>query len=154
MYKEDFNTKLLGNAINSVVKSLSKSPNFSSLTKIFRNWSNVVDERFRKYCYPLKVVTDITRKSGKLIVVSNNPMASFYINNNKNYILSRINTYFGYNSIVSIQVREIPIIISDVYIKKQKKELTKEQQERIDNIVDNGNLSKSIKNLLYTYYSY
>ena len=154
MYEKDFNTKLLGSTINSVVKSLSKSPNFNSLSKIFRNWSNIIDGKYLRYCYPLKVVTDVTQKTGKLIVVSNNPATSFYINNNKNYILSRINTYFGYNSIVSIQIKEIPMIIGDVYTKKQKKELTKEQQERIDSITDNDNLSKSIKNLLYVYYSY
>lgn len=150
----DFGIKSICKTINSVVKSLSKNPSFSSLNKIYRNWDNIVDRKYLKYCYPLKVNINFELKTGKLIIVSHNPATSFYLNNNKNYILAKINTYFGYNSIISFQIKEIPIIIEDNYTKKQKKELTTEQLKKINDISGNDNLSKSLKNLIYSYYSY
>ena len=154
MYKNDFSTKLISNTINSVIKSLSKSPSFNSLSKIYRNWNNIIDRKYLKYCYPLKVTINFEQKTGKLIVVSYNPATSFYLNNNKNYLLSKINTYFGYNSIVSIQIQEIPTIVEDNYTKKQKKNLTNEQLNKINSIVGDDDLSKSLRNLIFSYYSY
>lgn len=150
----DFSTKPICNCINSIIKSLSKSPSFNSLSKIYRNWSNIIDRRYLKYCYPLKVNVNFEQKTGKLTIISYNSATSFYLNNNKNYILAKINTYFGCNSIISLQIREIPTIIEDNYTKKQKKELTEEQLNKIDSIKGDNNLSKAIKNLIYSYYSY
>lgn len=150
----DFSTKPICNSINSIIKSLSKSPGFKSLNKIYRNWDNIIDRKYLKYCYPSKININFEQKTGKLTIVSYNPATSFYLNNNRNYILAKINTYFGYNSIVSLQIREIPTIIEDNYTRKQKKELTEEQLNKINNIVGDNNLSKAIKNLIYSYYSY
>ena len=141
--------------INEVLRTLSKSPTFTSLNKIYRNWHNIVDQKYLKYCYPNKVFIDYEKKHGKLLITSNNPATSFYLNNNKDYIIAKINTYFGYNSIVDIRIQDVPINIrKEEYTKKQKKELTQEEMDFINSFNEEDKLQKALKKLVYNCYCY
>lgn len=140
--------------INSILKTLSKSPNFNSLNRVYKNWDNIIDKKYLKYCYPEKVNINFEEKIGSLFIVSHNPATSFYLNNNKDYILAKINTYFGYNSIISLHIKELPMIVKEEYVKKQKKDLTKEEMDFVNSIEGDDKLSKALRHLAYTYYSY
>lgn len=144
----------INKSINLILQTISRSPSFNSLNKVYRNWDSVVNKKYLKYCYPEKININFEEKIGSLFVVSYNPATSFYLNNNKDYILAKINTYFGYNSIISLHIKELPMIIKEEYVKKQKKDLTKEQIDFVNSIKGDDKLSKALRHLAYTYYSY
>lgn len=147
--------KSIFNEINEILRTLSKSPTFTSLNKIYRNWHNIIDNKYLKYCCPNKVIIDYEKKFGKLFIISYNPATSFYLNNNKEYILAKINTYFGYNSIIDIRIQDIPISIHhENYVIKTKKELTKDELGIINSFDENNPLQKALKELAYNHYSY
>ena len=142
--------------VNQILKNISKTPQYSALTKIYRNWDNIIDNEFLKFCYPLKIT--IQGNYGTLFVISNNSATSFYINNNKNYILSKINTYFGQNTITKLIIKEIPMIIKEEFLKKKKNKLTQEQIDIINEIkIDNDKndvLTNSLKDLATSVFEY
>lgn len=141
--------------VNSLLKQFGKTPKFTALDKIYRNWDQIIDNKYLKYCYPQKINLNPEQKTCKLLVVSYNSATSFYINNNKNYIISKINTYFGYNAVENVYIQEIPTIIKDNHTKKIKKELTSEEMNYIENIKNKNNkLEDSLRGLAKSIFEY
>ena len=50
--------------------------------------------------------------------VSYNSATSFYLNNNKQYIIEKINTLFGYGAVMNLFVKEVPTIVKRKAVKK------------------------------------
>lgn len=142
------------NSMNFLLKEKLKSPKFTALSKIYSNWEKIVGQKYLNYSYPSKITLDNEQKHGSLYVVSSNPIASFYLNNNKIYVLEKINTFFGYNAIQKIYVIENPMEIHTEFIKIEKKELSEEQKKYISSINEGKDdvFSVSLRNFVKSFY--
>lgn len=142
------------NTVDFLLKDKLKSPKFTALSKIYSNWEKIVGQKYLNYSYPSKITLDNEQQHGSLYVVSSNPVASFYLNNNKIYILEKINTFFGYNAIQQMYIIEKPMEIHTEFIKKEKKELTEEQKDKINSINKGKDdaLSISLRNFVKSFY--
>ena len=106
------------NITRNILKPILKNPKFNFFYTISNNWINVVGSKYLDYCCVKKVSLDKDGKQGNIYIVSYNSATSFYLNNNKQYIIERINTLFGYNAVLNIYIKEIPTIVRKKNIKK------------------------------------
>ena len=133
---------------NSIPKTLKKylrkgGYNYSN---IIDNWTKIVSKKISDACYPLTVKMEKDMREGTLIlnVVHGKEV---YIEYEKNEIIDKINSFFGYNCISNVKLK---IIQNE--IKNQKsfspkiKNLTK-LEEKIKK-VNNNQLKVSLKNFL------
>jgi hypothetical protein len=76
------------------------------------NWKTVVGEKYFDYCTLEKIRADHSKMDGHVVyLISYNSSASFYLSNNSQYILDRINSLFGYELATKLQVKEIPTVV-------------------------------------------
>ena len=106
------------NIARNILKPILKNPKFNFFYTISNNWINVVGSKYLDYCCVKKVSLDKDGKQGNIYIVSYNSATSFYLNNNKQHIIERINTLFGYNAVLNIYIKEIPTIVRKKNIKK------------------------------------
>jgi hypothetical protein len=97
-----------------VLKPLLKKPKVALLYSINRNWKDIVGKEFVDFTMVENVVLLKNQKTANLYIISFNSTASFYINNNKSYILDRANNFFGYRAILNLYIKEIPKIIPKI----------------------------------------
>ena len=133
---------------NSIPKTLKKylrkgGYNYSNVVD---NWTKIVSKKISDACYPLTVKMEKDMREGTLIlnVVHGKEVDIEY---EKNEIIDKINSFFGYNCISNVKLK---IIQNE--IKNQKsfspkiKNLTK-LEEKIKK-VNNNQLKVSLKNFL------
>ncbi len=142
------NVKNLEYNINLLIKHLASGPKMSAFAKIHRHWDDIIEVKYRKFCYPKKIVLTSDEKRCRLFIVTHNSATSFYFNNSKMYILDKINTYFGYKAVTDIYIEEVPMIISDQYISREKNQLTDAQIKMIDGITIDADKYKTLTNEL------
>ena len=136
---------------SSIPKTLKKhlrkgGYNYSNIVD---NWSNIISKKISDSCYPLTVKMNKDMRDGTLVlnVVHGKEIEIEY---QKNEIIDKINSFFGYNCIKNISLK----IIQEKIIKKDKllpkiKNL-KKINEKIKN-VDNSRLKISLSNFLKAY---
>ena len=136
---------------SSIPKTLKKhlrkgGYNYSNIVD---NWSNIISKKISDSCYPLTVKMNKDMRDGTLVlnVVHGKEIEIEY---QKNEIIDKINSFFGYNCIKNISLK----IIQEKIIKKDKllpkiKNL-KKINEKIKN-VDNSQLKISLSNFLKAY---
>lgn len=146
----------LKSLINFILKDKIKNVKFSVLNKIYNNWVNIVGQKYLDYCYPSKISLDHEQKTGSLYIVCYNPAVSFFLNNNKIFILEKINFYFGYKAIKNFFIIENPMVLKNNYIQHKKENLTEEQTKLIENINKNQDdkLSQSLRFLTKSIFEY
>ncbi len=123
--------------INFIVRDIIKPilKNYSPVIIIIRrNWGSIVGEKYYDFCEADKVFFQKNKKNdGNLYVKCFNNVISFYIENNKLFIIEKINALFGYHLIGDIKIKQEPKIIKQY----NKKSLTVKDEDKI-----------TIKNLL------
>lgn len=134
--------------IRDVVKPITK--NFSPVLLILiRNWQNIMGEKYYEFCEVERVSFPKGKKNNATIHINAfNNVISFYIENNKFFILDKINSIFGYGLISDIKIKQIPKIIKQHKIDNIK--LNNDDEKTIDNLISNINddeLKQSLKNL-------
>ena len=133
MREIDFTVKTL---LKPILKGYSPM-----LLVIRRNWSNIFGEKYYEFCEPEKVYFQKDKKNeGVLYIKAFNNIISFYIENNKIFILEKINSIFGYNLIKDIKIKQDPRIIKS-YKKINKTldvEATKSIEIKVQNVEDNN----------------
>jgi hypothetical protein len=111
-YRERSNrTQKLYNIAVQILKPILKIPKASLLYTIHKNWGEMIGKEFIDYTKVERVALARNQKIANLYVISFNSAVSFYINNNKSYILDRINNFFGYRAVTDLYVKEIPRIV-------------------------------------------
>jgi hypothetical protein len=90
------------------LKPLLRSSKAALLYTVNRNWKSIIGKEFFDCAEVEKVVMLPEERTAKLYVTSFNSSVSFYINNNKTYILDKINNFFGYRAVLDMLLREIP----------------------------------------------
>ena len=131
------------NIARNILKPILKNPKFNFFYTISNNWINVVGSKYLDYCCVKKVSLDKDGKQGNIYIVSYNSATSFYLNNNKQHIIERINTLFGYNAVLNIYIKEIPTIVRKKNIKKNA--INKEVNLCLN--VENEGLKKALMEL-------
>ena len=138
--------------INFLLKDLLKPilKNYSPIILILkRNWQNILGEKYYKFCEAENVYFSKNKKNhGILNIICFNNVISFYIENNKFFILDKINAIFGYCLIQDIKVKQQPKMIKSLY--KKNKVLDKNIENSLNNMllkVDDNYLKNSLINL-------
>ena len=118
-------------------------------SNIIDNWTKIVSKKISDSCYPITVKTGKEMKDGTLVlnVIHGKEIEIEY---EKNNIIDKINSFFGYNCIKSINLK-----IVQNKIKNQNKILPKIKnlkkiEERMDK-VDNIQLRNSLNQFLKAY---
>ena len=136
---------------SSIPKTLKKhlrkgGYNFSSIVD---NWTRLVSKKISDACYPVSVKMGKNLKDGTLVlnVVHGKEMEIEY---EKNEIIDKINSFFGYNCVSNVSLK----IVQEKVNKKNKlfpkiKNL-KKIEEKMEKI-NNEELKSSLNNLLKAY---
>ena len=118
-------------------------------SNIVDNWTKIVAKNISDYCYPIKIKTGKDMKDGTLIlnVVHGKEIEIEY---EKNKIMDKINSFFGYDCITSVKLK-----IVQAKINKQKKILRvfkdlDKIEKKMQKINDNQ-LKISLNNFLKAY---
>lgn len=97
--------------VRNIVKPITK--NYSPVLLILtRNWENIIGEKYVDFCEVEKVSFQKNKKNdGTIYIKAFNNVISFYIENNKEFILEKINAIFGYSLISKIFIKQTPKIV-------------------------------------------
>ena len=135
---------------SSIPKTLRKhlkkgGYNFSNIVD---NWTKIVSEKISDACYPITVKMGKEMKDGVLVlnVIHGREMEIEY---QKNEIMDKINSFFGYNCISNVTLK----IVSNKISKKKlfpKIQNFEKIEEKMKNVKDNQ-LKRSLNNLLKAY---
>ena len=136
---------------SSIPKTLKKylrkgGYNYSN---IIDNWTKIVSKKISDACYPITVKIGKNMKDGTLVlnVLHGNEMEVEY---EKNEIIDKINSFFGYNCINKISLKIIQKKINmQKHILPKIKELN-EIEKKIKK-VDDEKLKNSLNNFLKAY---
>lgn len=138
--------------IDLVVKDILKPilKNYSPIILIIRrNWNNLIGEKYYEFCEPEKVsFKKDMKKNATLYIKCFNTIIAFYIENNKSFILEKINSIFGYNLIGDLKIKQDPRIIKTY--KKTEAKIKDSDIETINSIttnIENEELKNSLKEL-------
>jgi hypothetical protein len=113
--------------LKGTLEPVLKTPKATLLYTLNRNWKDICGEKYADFMAIEKVILLNNQKTANLCVVSSNSSTSFFINNNKSYILDKINNCFGYRAIVNLYIKEVP---------KATQKIT------VDYVIDEEKLSK------------
>jgi hypothetical protein len=138
----------LGASIKKSLGFLKKHNYHPALLILNKNWLEVIGERYYKYCKPERVYFRKNQKgNGILYVVVYNPVLAMYIESNKNFILDKVNRFFGYKAIADIKIKQTPKIVEEYCKKKKAKALDKKEKDKIISKIDkntNDDLKKEL----------
>ena len=116
-----------------ILKPIINNPKFALLYTINKHWKEIIGERFFNYTEIEKATLLNENKNANLYIKSYNSAVSFEINNNKTYILEKINNLFGYKAILNLYIQEIP---KRIYIEPEKKyTVNQEKLQKYENII-------------------
>ena len=103
---------------------------------------NIVGSKYINYCKIEKVTLNKENKQGNVYMITYNSATSFYINNNREYIIEKINTLFGYKAVLNLYLKEVPTMVN---IEKKEIKINRNFSLNIENIDDK--LKKSLDEL-------
>ena len=136
---------------SSIPKTLRKhlkkgGYNFS---KIVDNWTNIVSKNISDACYPITVKMNKEMKNGNLVlnVIHGKELEIEY---QKNEIIDKINSFFGYNCIRDVTLKIIQDKIRNKHKIFPKIKNPSKIDEKIKN-VNNKQLKSSLSNFLKAY---
>lgn len=118
-------------------------------TKIITDWPEIVGADLGSCSLPAKLINDsVLPKKQILIVEVNNSAKATELAYLEDIIISRINTYFGYDAISQIKIKQTPTLI--VREKNQKKSLPLSEQQIDDlNIILESIEDEELKTALF-----
>jgi hypothetical protein len=129
------------NSIPHGLKKILKKSGYN-FNNIVDNWTKMVGKETSQACYPVKVKTSRNNINGTLIlnVIHGKEIEVEY---NKSEIISKINSFFGYNCIKQIKLRTTQQEKMKTKMKKNSKKFFK-KLEKLENI----ELKKSLNQLI------
>ena len=136
---------------SSIPKTLKKhlKKGGYNYSNIVDNWTRLVDKKISDACYPVTIKMDKGMKNGTLVlnIIHGKEMEIEY---EKNEIIDKINSFFGYNCISSITLK-----IVQNKIKKKDKIFPKikdfKKIEKKLNNVNDERLKNSLNDLIKAY---
>ena len=136
---------------SSIPKTLKKylkkgGYNFSNIVD---NWTKIVDRKISDACYPVTIKMGKNMKDGTLVlnVIHGKEIEIEY---EKNEIIDKINSFFGYNCISSVTLKIVQDRISEKIKKFPKIKNLNKIKGKMEKIKD-SQLKKSLNNFLKAY---
>ena len=120
-----------------------------NFSKIVDNWTNLVSKNISDACYPITVKMNKEMKNGNLVlnVIHGKELEIEY---QKNEIIDKINSFFGYNCIRDVTLKIIQDKIRNKHKLFPKIKNPSKIDEKIKN-VNNKQLKSSLSNFLKAY---
>jgi hypothetical protein len=133
---------------SSVPKNLKKylKKGGYNYSNIVDNWTKIVNKKISDACYPVTIKTNREMKDGILIlnVIHGKELEIEY---EKNNIIDKINSFFGYNCIGHVNLRIIEKKLTNKQSQFIKIKNVSQINEKIDK-VKNNQLKNSLNNFL------
>ena len=136
---------------SSIPKTLKKhlkkgGYNFSNIVD---NWTKIVDRKISDACYPVTIKMGKNMKDGTLVlnIIHGKEIEIEY---EKNEIIDKINSFFGYNCISSVTLKIVQDRISEKIKKVPKIKNLNKIEGKMQKIKD-GQLKNSLNNFLKAY---
>ena len=136
---------------SSIPKTLKRhlrkgSYNYSN---IIDNWTKIVNKKISDICYPITIKIGKEMKDGILVlnVIHGKELEIEY---EKNEIIEKINSFFGYNCINNIKLKIIQNKIKKRNVTFPKIKYLDKVEEKMNNVKDNK-LKNSLKNFIKAY---
>jgi len=133
--------KPFSNSIPHGLKKILKKSGYN-FSNIVDNWTNMVGKNTSEACYPGKIKTSKDNINGTLIlnVIHGKELEVEY---KKSEIISKINSFFGYNCISQLKLR----IVQEEKIDIKQKESNKKFVKKIEKL-ENNELKTSLNRLI------
>ena len=100
--KKYFGAQILSNFLPNEVKKILKKRGFIEL-ELLKNWENIVPTKYISKIFPLKIKQNANHEGGSL-VLKVDPSIAFVIEHEKEKIIAKINSFFGYQAIVKLEL--------------------------------------------------
>ena len=135
----------LSSSLPQDLKRLLKKGGYN-FSNIVDNWVKMVGKDISNTCYPNTIRMDKDMKNGTLVlnVIHGNELSVEY---SKSEIMSKINSFFGFNCIKEIKLK----IINEKIKFKEKLTNSKRKYENKLNNINNHNLKNSLNKLIEAY---
>ncbi len=119
-----------------ILNPFFKNPKCNFLYLVTKNLGKIVGEKYKEYCKVEKVNLINENRQGNIYLISFNSSVSFYLNNNKHFIIEKINAIFGYNAVGNLFIKEVPTIVRKK-VEKTEKIIDEEKIKFINAVVEN-----------------
>tara|TARA_Y100000590_G_scaffold42171_1_gene44903 strand:+ start:345 stop:818 length:474 start_codon:yes stop_codon:yes gene_type:complete len=102
-YKKKYSgAQTLSNFLPDEVKKILKKRGFAEL-ELLKNWGNIVPKKYVYLIYPIKIKAN-SQKEGARLVLKVDPSIAFAVEHEKEKIIQKINSFFGYQAIVKLEL--------------------------------------------------
>jgi hypothetical protein len=119
--KKYFGAQTLSNFLPDEVKKILKKRGFAEL-ELLKNWENIAPKKYISLVTPIKIKPN-SQKEGGHLVLKVDPSIAFAIEHEKEKIIKRINSFFGYQAIVKLELIQGKIQNQDDKISNNNKSL-------------------------------
>lgn len=127
-----------------ILNPILKNPKYVIIYEIIRNWENIIGIKYKDYCILEKITMLNDKKQANIIIKSYNSSTSFFLNNNSQYIIDKINSIFGYQIISKFLIKEVPTLIK---IESKINTKTTNDTKTLNISIVNTDLKKSLLDL-------
>ncbi len=102
-YKKKYSgAQTLSNFLPDEVKKILKKRGFAEL-ELLKNWGNIVPKKYVSLIYPIKIKAN-SQKEGARLVLKVDPSIAFAVEHEKEKIIQKINSFFGYQAILKLEL--------------------------------------------------
>ena len=140
----------IGSIFRPIIKDALSSEDLVEVD-IMLNWIDIVGENIAAYSRPIKAVYD--NKSDKRVLNIDVPVGGFAleIQHKEQYILDKVNSYFGYRAIHKLKVNQNinmkPVFVKSIVSTKKERELNDDEKKYLEELT-NGIEDEKIKEIL------
>tara|TARA_B100000029_G_scaffold384057_1_gene379544 strand:+ start:184 stop:657 length:474 start_codon:yes stop_codon:yes gene_type:complete len=121
-YKKKYSgAQTLSNFLPDEVKKLLKKRGFTEL-ELLKNWENMVPRNFISLTSPIKIKAN-SQKEGGHLVIKVDPSIAFAVEHEKEKIMKKINSFFGYQAIVKLELIQGKIQDQEIKLSNDNKSL-------------------------------
>ena len=111
-YKKKYSgAQTLSNFLPDEVKKILKKRGFAEL-ELLKNWGNIVPKKYVSLIYPIKIKAN-SQKEGARLVLKVDPSIAFAVEHEKEKIIQKINSFFGYQAILKLELIQEKIQLQD-----------------------------------------
>jgi len=100
--KKYFGAQILSNFLPDEVKKILKKRGFTEL-ELLKNWENIIPIEYISKISPIKIKQNNKVEGGSL-VLKVDPSIAFAIEHEKEKIIKKINSFFGYQAIMKLEL--------------------------------------------------
>ena len=146
--KKYFGAQTLSNFLPDEVKKILKKRGFAEL-ELLKNWGNIVPKKYISLIYPIKIKAN-SQKEGARLVLKVDPSIAFAVEHEKEKIIQKINSFFGYQAIVKLELIQEKIQYQDRKLSNNNrllKDKTNESNRYSKELIEYPKLKKNFEKI-------